>query len=304
MELFDKSNAPRRADTWFVYALVDDREPEDVRYIGITNNPAKRLRDHVRDSAVETTRKANWVASVISTGGNILLGILKGGLTHHDAKSAEIELIRYFRSSDDRLTNLTDGGDGTSGYIPSAETRAKMRAAFLGKPGTPHTEDAKRRIGESKIGIPRSEETRAKLSAAKIGKPGPKHTDASRRKISLGNLGKKMPAEAVNRIAEKLRGRRQSAEAIERKIAGMRRVGPRRGSVSGFKGVSREAATNRWRARLNVDGHEIALGSFATAESAAHAYDRAANSAWAGDCYLNFPNVAHAAQKPLKEIQE
>ena len=46
-------------------------------------------------------------------------------------------------------------------------------------------------------------------------------------------------------------------------------------NTSGYKGVS-ETAEGRWRARITVDGVEIRIGHFDTAEEAAEAYDSAA----------------------------
>src|SRR5262249_41749362 len=44
--------------------------------------------------------------------------------------------------------------------------------------------------------------------------------------------------------------------------------------ASGFKGVSRHGS--RWRARIQVNGKKISLGTFASPEAAAQAYDEAA----------------------------
>lgn len=62
--------------------------------------------------------------------------------------------------------NLTPGGEGNPGRVVSIETRAKLRAA--------------------KIGKPLSSEHRAKMSAAKIGKKMPPRTAEHCAKISAG----------------------------------------------------------------------------------------------------------------------
>lgn len=49
-----------------------------------------------------------------------------------------------------------------------------------------------------------------------------------------------------------------------------------RNGKSLFKGVSRHSLTEKWRARIHVNGREIALGLFDSPESAAKAYDAAA----------------------------
>lgn len=43
--------------------------------------------------------------------------------------------------------NITQGGDGQPGRIPSAETREKMRQKKLGKKNGPHSAEWKQHIG-------------------------------------------------------------------------------------------------------------------------------------------------------------
>ena len=47
-------------------------------------------------------------------------------------------------------------------------------------------------------------------------------------------------------------------------------------NTSGFKGVSLQKQTNRWRAQITVNGKTIHLGYFDDPETAAHERDRAA----------------------------
>lgn len=59
-------------------------------------------------------------------------------------------------------------------------------------------------------------------------------------------------------------------------------------SKSGFKGVEKDKDSSRWRARIKIDGRSQHLGSFASAELAARAYDKAASSAFGEFAKLNF----------------
>lgn len=77
------------------------------------------------------------------------------------------------------LRNLTDGGEGASGCIPSFETRLKMSAASLGH---------KRLRGKIL-----SEETKAKIGAGNKGhkyRVGLKHTEETKNKIRMSMIGK------------------------------------------------------------------------------------------------------------------
>jgi len=58
---------------------------------------------------------------------------------------------------------------------------------------------------------------------------------------------------------------------------------------SGFKGVAWHAHSNRWQARIKVNGKQKWLGSYATQEEAARAYDREAIAAFGEFARLNFP---------------
>jgi hypothetical protein len=64
---------------------------------------------------------------------------------------------------------------------------------------------------------------------------------------------------------------------------------PRTDTATGFKGVSRLG--NKWRARIQIDGRRTVLGSFATPEQAAAAYDAAALETFGVFARLNFPQT-------------
>lgn len=57
---------------------------------------------------------------------------------------------------------------------------------------------------------------------------------------------------------------------------------------TGFKGVSRFAATGKFRAQISTNKKTIHLGYFDTAEAAAREYDRAAKQLHGEFAYLNF----------------
>ena len=104
--------------------------------------------------------------------------IIKDNLTEQEAKDLEIELIAKHGRLDlgeGYLINKTDGGEGTSGYIVSKETKRKISEANKGRT---HTEESKRKMSEANkgeknpnFGKKASEETRRKLSEANKKRP-------------------------------------------------------------------------------------------------------------------------------------
>ncbi len=76
------------------------------------------------------------------------------------------------------LTNLTDGGEGSSGYVTSDKTKQKLREALLGRVISKET---RQKIGDFHRGKKYSKETCQKMGEARRGS---RHTKESRRKIS------------------------------------------------------------------------------------------------------------------------
>jgi group I intron endonuclease len=92
---------------------------------------------------------------------------------------AEISLIKAYNSRNDRFGyNISAGGDGTVGVIPSKETRLKLSVSHRG--------------------YKHSDETKAKMSVARMGRV---FTPESRKKISDSNIGIKKPTLKGNKHA-------------------------------------------------------------------------------------------------------
>jgi hypothetical protein len=120
--------------------------------------------------------------------------------SEEDAFETEIALIWYYgrkNTGTGCLRNLSDGGEGPSGHTKSEAVRQRLREFHT---GLKHTEEAKRKIGQSTLGRIDTPETRAKKSASlirdyKAGKrPSRKGSANGRAKINA------MTAEEIRRL--------------------------------------------------------------------------------------------------------
>ena len=146
--------------------------------------------------------------------------VVASAKTISDLKELEKQLIVQYQTKVPNGYNLTDGGDGLTGYrhteeqkkrngdakrgtIHSDETKQKMKDAHLGENnhfyGKSHSEETKQRISATKqanptrywLGKQRNEETCKKISKSLTGQLGRPHTEESRKKISAAHIGKK-----------------------------------------------------------------------------------------------------------------
>lgn len=109
--------------TWTVY--VHKNKTNGKRYVGITSKPKP---EHRWNSGRGYSENSYFYAAIQKYGWNGFEHIiLATGMDEESAKIAECNLIKFWNTKD-RLFgyNMTTGGDGTPGYHPSEETRAKL----------------------------------------------------------------------------------------------------------------------------------------------------------------------------------
>lgn len=143
---------------WIVYKHTS---PSGNTYIGITScSPCQRWcrgAGYKKNTAFyNAIKKYGW--------DNIDHKVLISNLTVEQACEVEKQLIHYYKSIH-KSYNITDGGEGTTGYKHTEECKYKMRLLQLGKAKSKesiekaketrrlhplrHTEEAKRRIAEA-----------------------------------------------------------------------------------------------------------------------------------------------------------
>lgn len=111
----------------------------------------------------------------------------------------ERELIAHYGR--ENLCNMTDGGEGSSGYSHTDESKIKIGLASMGNTNTrgrKHSEETKRKIGLSLKGTVFSDERRKNISISLMGHPV---SDESRKKMSIAGKGKIVSQEARDKIS-------------------------------------------------------------------------------------------------------
>ena len=150
---------------------------------------------------------------------------LKQNLTEEEAFRHEIYMIDVFGRKDlgtGILHNRTDGGDGTSGFVPSEETRIKLSEAIKGRI---FSEEHKEKLSIIRKGINLSEDTRRKIGESGRGRTpwnkGKTLSEETKRKISEAHTGKSLSEETKRKISEMNKGRNKPplSEDTKRKIS-------------------------------------------------------------------------------------
>jgi hypothetical protein len=119
--------------------------------------------------------------------------LLKQNLSEEEAFQHEKYMISVFGRKDlgnGILCNRTSGGDGSSGWIATPETRKKMSESRKGrKHRKPKSEETKQKLREINSGKKHTEETKLKMSLSRKNKKRKPHSIETIEKIRLSRQG-------------------------------------------------------------------------------------------------------------------
>ena len=126
---------------WLIYVLYDPRTPDEIRYVGKTHQkPGRRLKRHVSDGRQgKPSHCARWIAQLLGLGLRPTMTVIETGVDD-GWKEAERRWIAVYRAQGAPLTNITDGGEGTSGWTPSTEDCARRGTVLKRRWGTAREE--------------------------------------------------------------------------------------------------------------------------------------------------------------------
>ena len=120
--------------TYYIYKISNTINQK--LYIGKTNNPKYRWYKHKlisKDTFNKYKKYPIHFALAKYDYSNFTFEVIDQSENEVDILKQEIYYISYFKSLGMILYNITDGGEGVSGHIPSKETRDKISKANKGK---------------------------------------------------------------------------------------------------------------------------------------------------------------------------
>lgn len=176
---------------YFVYALIDPRNDLPF-YIGkgqikdASGRYYRRITEHQKNSDESNPLKKSVASKIFKKLKKIPFKIIKDKITEKEAFDLEISLIKKYGRRDNRtgiLTNLTDGGEGISGYEFTPEQKNKI--SIKNKEYYQHNENpflGKKHTKQSRKRMSKSQKKRFKDSEPTF--LGRKHTEESRKKMS------------------------------------------------------------------------------------------------------------------------
>lgn len=201
------SNIGEKIKIAYIYTLSDPRFPDKIRYVGKTNNPHCRLRQHISTSLrdVKDKPKDNWIKKILNEGHKPVMNIIE--TIHYEKEEewaeSEIKWIKHYKECGHQLTNLSKGGIGLKGFkfskksvrsrsealkghLVSQETRNKISEANKGKGRHKYTEEQKIEHSLKMLNRDLNENQRSKMLKGLTSKKyTEKRLDSKKKKIDL-----------------------------------------------------------------------------------------------------------------------
>lgn len=123
------------------YIYLISNELDDAQYVGRTKDPKCRWRKHKSNSRHLKGNNAQAIHLAMNVAGieNFTFTIVEVCESAEKANVSEREWIGAYKAIGAKLYNLTDGGTGNTGWVPSSEARTRIGDAKRGKKQSPET---------------------------------------------------------------------------------------------------------------------------------------------------------------------
>lgn len=144
---------------------MEDNNYYVYRHIRLDSNTPFYVGKGKENRAYSKQRNKYWHRITSKTGFEVEIFI--SNLTEEQAFNKEKEFIKLYRDYGYKLANLTDGGDGLSGWSPSNETREKISR---GNSNKPKSESHRKAMSDARKGMKLSEQHRHNIAEGNKGK--------------------------------------------------------------------------------------------------------------------------------------
>jgi len=189
-----------------------------------------------------TNSRNNYWRNIVRKHGAFVPTVLATFDNELDAFEAEVEIIDLLRAMGVALSNMTQGGEGSTGLKHSPESLEKMLAFHNGKRlSDKHKlaikrglsrEDVRQKLRIAAQGKKPSAEALAKMSAAQLGRV---HKDSTKEKIRAANKGVKKSDKHILKMVATKRNLSRSVCCIENSLV-----------FQGFAGAKDWLTVNGW----------------------------------------------------------
>ena len=130
-----------------VYVLSDPRTNQ-IRYVGKTTKGKKRLRGHLKERG--RSKRSSWIKSLRLQAYKPQFDVIESFDNESLLSEAEMFWISYFKMIGCNLTNMTDGGEGSTGFKHSVEVIEILRKKSTGKTVP---KEVRKKMSDSHIGL-------------------------------------------------------------------------------------------------------------------------------------------------------
>jgi len=201
---------------YYVYFLIDPRT-NTVFYVGFGTLRLKRHLTHIeefkfwdRNGRIQDSnkglnlKKIRKIAQIIDAGFEVKYEIVFKTNNKQEALLQEVNCIAAFGR--ENLTNLTDGGEGHTGFRHSKETKEKMRLAKADfvpwNKGKKMSKEYRINHAKCRLGKRHSEKTKEKIKAKLTGRASNVFTAEYREKLSIAGKRRQHSEETKKKISE------------------------------------------------------------------------------------------------------